>query len=76
MSSLVLVRHGKSLWNLENRFTGWTDVSLSKEGEKELACTGHLCCKRRAVQVPPCCHPTSTLTTLCADADARHDLLR
>ena len=35
MSSLVLVRHGKSLWNLENRFTGWTDVSLSKEGEKE-----------------------------------------
>ena len=35
MSSLVLVRHGKSLWNLENRFTGWTDISLSKEGEKE-----------------------------------------
>ena len=35
MSSLVLVRHGKSLWNLENRFTGWTDVSLSEEGEKE-----------------------------------------
>ena len=35
MSSIILVRHGKSLWNKENRFTGWTDISLSDEGEKE-----------------------------------------
>ena len=32
MSQLVLVRHGESVWNKENRFTGWTDVDLSHEG--------------------------------------------
>ena len=32
MSKLVICRHGESTWNLENRFTGWTDVSLSKNG--------------------------------------------
>ena len=32
---LVLVRHGQSTWNLENRFTGWTDVGLSTQGEAE-----------------------------------------
>ena len=32
---LVLVRHGQSVWNLENRFTGWTDVELSDNGIKE-----------------------------------------
>lgn len=35
MSLLILVRHGKSLWNVENRFTGWTDISLSNDGIKE-----------------------------------------
>lgn len=35
MTKLVLVRHGQSLWNLENRFTGWTDVDLTPQGEKE-----------------------------------------
>lgn len=35
MSKLVLVRHGQSQWNLENRFTGWVDVPLSELGEKE-----------------------------------------
>jgi 2,3-bisphosphoglycerate-dependent phosphoglycerate mutase len=33
--SLTLVRHGQSLWNLENRFTGWTDVGLSAQGDQE-----------------------------------------
>jgi 2,3-bisphosphoglycerate-dependent phosphoglycerate mutase len=33
--TLVLIRHGQSLWNAENRFTGWTDIDLSKKGEKE-----------------------------------------
>lgn len=35
MIKLVLVRHGQSMWNLENRFTGWTDVELSENGIKE-----------------------------------------
>ena len=35
MIKLVLVRHGQSLWNLENKFTGWTDISLSENGIKE-----------------------------------------
>ena len=35
MAKLVLVRHGKSVWNLENRFTGWVDVDLSPKGIEE-----------------------------------------
>ena len=35
MIKLVLVRHGQSVWNLENKFTGWTDVELSEKGVKE-----------------------------------------
>lgn len=35
MAQLVLVRHGQSQWNLENRFTGWVDVDLTPTGEKE-----------------------------------------
>lgn len=35
MIKLVLVRHGQSTWNLENKFTGWTDVELSENGVKE-----------------------------------------
>jgi len=35
MIKLVLLRHGESTWNLENRFTGWTDVGLSEKGTKE-----------------------------------------
>lgn len=35
MIKLVLVRHGQSMWNLENKFTGWTDVELSKQGIAE-----------------------------------------
>ena len=35
MIKLVLVRHGQSMWNLANRFTGWTDVELSEQGIKE-----------------------------------------
>ena len=33
--TLVLVRHGQSTWNLENRFTGWTDVDLTEQGRQE-----------------------------------------
>ncbi|HVV45883.1 MAG TPA: 2,3-diphosphoglycerate-dependent phosphoglycerate mutase [Bryobacteraceae bacterium] len=35
MTKLVLVRHGESAWNKENRFTGWTDVDLSEKGRQE-----------------------------------------
>src|SRR5574344_853430 len=35
MIKLIIVRHGQSLWNLENKFTGWTDVDLSDQGVKE-----------------------------------------
>jgi len=35
MPQLVLIRHGQSQWNLENRFTGWVDVPLSPKGEEE-----------------------------------------
>jgi len=39
---LVLIRHGESLWNKENRFTGWVDVDLSEKGEAEAAQAGKL----------------------------------
>ena len=32
MSKIILLRHGLSQWNLENRFTGWTDVDLTEKG--------------------------------------------
>lgn len=35
MHKLVLIRHGQSQWNLENRFTGWTDVDLTDQGRQE-----------------------------------------
>jgi 2,3-bisphosphoglycerate-dependent phosphoglycerate mutase len=39
---LVLLRHGESLWNMERRFTGWTDVELSERGLREARRAGHL----------------------------------
>ena len=42
MIKLVLVRHGQSLWNLENKFTGWTDVDLSEKGIEEAHNAGNL----------------------------------
>lgn len=44
MSTLVLLRHGESAWNLQNRFTGWIDVSLSERGVAEAATAGELLC--------------------------------
>lgn len=40
MKRLILLRHGQSQWNLENRFTGWTDVDLSEAGRQEAAEAG------------------------------------
>lgn len=42
MPSLFIVRHGQSLWNLENRFTGWADVDLTPLGEEEARHAGDL----------------------------------
>ena len=42
MHKLVLLRHGESIWNRENRFTGWTDVDLSDKGREEACEAGRL----------------------------------
>jgi len=42
MQKLVLIRHGESVWNQENRFTGWTDVDLSPEGMEQAKRAGQL----------------------------------
>ena len=42
---LILLRHGESLWNMENRFTGWTDVDLSKKGVDEAINAGKILLK-------------------------------
>jgi len=42
MKKLVLLRHGESTWNKENRFTGWTDVPLSEKGVEEAREAGRL----------------------------------
>ena len=41
MPRLILVRHGQSVWNASNRFTGWTDVDLSDQGVEEAEEAGH-----------------------------------
>ena len=47
MAILILLRHGQSVWNKENRFTGWTDVGLSPQGESEARAAG-----RRIAHLP------------------------
>lgn len=42
MKKLVLLRHGESIWNKENRFTGWTDVDLTPKGQEEARSAGRL----------------------------------
>lgn len=42
MIKLVLIRHGESIWNLENKFTGWTDVDLSENGLNEARLAGKI----------------------------------
>ncbi|MCX8022914.1 MAG: 2,3-diphosphoglycerate-dependent phosphoglycerate mutase [Syntrophorhabdaceae bacterium] len=45
MKKFVLVRHGESIWNKENRFTGWTDVGLSEKGIEEAKNAGRILAK-------------------------------
>jgi 2,3-bisphosphoglycerate-dependent phosphoglycerate mutase len=42
MKKVVLLRHGESIWNQENRFTGWTDVPLTEKGVQEAREAGRL----------------------------------
>ena len=42
MKKIVLLRHGESAWNKENRFTGWTDVDLTEKGIEEAYKAGEL----------------------------------
>ena len=46
MNKVVLLRHGQSQWNLENRFTGWKDVPLTDEGIREAQNAGNLIKKK------------------------------
>jgi len=46
VSQLVLIRHGQSAWNMENRFTGWWDVALTPQGEGEAKAAGELLAAR------------------------------
>jgi 2,3-bisphosphoglycerate-dependent phosphoglycerate mutase len=46
MPKLVLLRHGQSQWNLENRFTGWWDADLSDQGIEEARAAGRLMCAK------------------------------
>ena len=50
MSFLILVRHGQSTWNLENRFTGWFDVDLTKKGQSEAEKAG-LLIKKKNIEI-------------------------
>ena len=54
MHKLVLVRHGESTWNLENRFTGWTDVDLTAKGVEQARDAGRLL-KEGGFEFDRCC---------------------
>jgi 2,3-bisphosphoglycerate-dependent phosphoglycerate mutase len=53
MPRLVLIRHGQSAWNLENRFTGWWDVDLTAQGEAEARAAGVLM-RERGIDFDQC----------------------
>lgn len=59
MPRLILLRHGQSQWNLENRFTGWVDVDLTEEGEAQARAAGDAI---RAAEFQPAVMFTSVLT--------------
>ena len=57
MPRLILIRHGQSQWNLENRFTGWWDVDVTEKGAAEALAAGHLLRTRGVL-------PTTAFTSL------------
>jgi 2,3-bisphosphoglycerate-dependent phosphoglycerate mutase len=62
MPTLILLRHGESTWNLENRFTGWVDVGLSPAGEREALDGGRLL--RERDQLPDVVHTSLQLRAI------------
>jgi 2,3-bisphosphoglycerate-dependent phosphoglycerate mutase len=68
---LVLLRHGESIWNAENLFTGWVDVPLSKRGESEAVRAGEL--MRESGTLPDIVH-TSVLRRAISTADIALDV--
>lgn len=69
---LVLLRHGQSTWNLENRFTGWTDVPLTDQGRAEAVAAGQL---MRSEGVEPAILHTSVLVRAIATANLALDAM-
>ena len=69
MKRIVLLRHGQSTWNKENRFTGWTDVDLSQEGVAEAVRAGESCSATKASPsekpIPPTSNGRSRHSTAC-----------
>ena len=57
MPRLILIRHGQSQWNLENRFTGWWDVDVTEKGAEEARAAGRLLAEKRML-------PTLAFTSL------------
>ncbi len=71
MGTLVLLRHGQSVWNAENLFTGWVDVALSETGEREARRSGELL--REVGPLPDVCH-TSLLRRAISTANLALDV--
>ncbi len=51
MSTLILVRHGQSTWNQQNKFTGWVDIDLSPQGEDEARAAGQLLASEKDIHI-------------------------
>jgi 2,3-bisphosphoglycerate-dependent phosphoglycerate mutase len=66
MSRLVLLRHGQSQWNLENRFTGWVDVDLTPQGKAEAVAAGR---ELRSARIAPAIVHTSVQLRATRTAD-------
>lgn len=73
MVLLVIVRHGESLWNLENRFTGWMDVQLSDKGKDEAKNAG-VALKSYHFEKIFISHLTRSIETMHILLDAMHEL--
>ena len=71
MGTLVLLRHGQSVWNAENLFTGWVDVPLSETGEEEARRGGEL---MREVGLMPDVVHTSVLRRAISTANLALDV--
>jgi 2,3-bisphosphoglycerate-dependent phosphoglycerate mutase len=72
MAELVIIRHGESVWNLENRFTGWMDVPLSPKGREEAKKAGELL-KESNFDIVFVSHLTRALETMHIMLDAMNE---